>query len=245
MARVAVFDSGVGSLSVVRAVRRRLRCDLVYFADLKNYPYGGRTRRELARIIAGTLSEIRDRFDPDVTVMASNTPTLVLGEPPGVIGVLPPAAEAAGLSRTGNIAVLTTRAAARSRGLSRYLAGCGLPHTTKVHKIDCSDLVDAVQSGLSSSARIADLGERLRSLDVDAATLSSTHLPFLRGALEKEMPGARFLDPADCVARRVASAVRPSARASLRVYSNADPARFELALRKLGLRRRVLYGSRG
>lgn len=245
MARVAVFDSGAGSLSVVRAVRRRLRCELVYFADLKNYPYGGRTRRELARIIGDTLSEVRGLFDPDATVMASNTPTLVLGEPPGVIGVSPPAAEAAGLSRTGSIAVLTTRAAARSRGLSRYLAGCGLPRATRVHKVDCSDLVDAVQSGRLSSARIADLGEQLRSLDVDVATLSSTHLPFLRGALEKEMPGVRFLDPADCVARRVASAIRPSARASLRVYANADPANFEKTLRKLGLRRRVLFCSRG
>ena len=244
MARVAVFDSGVGSLSIVRAIRRHLRCELVYFADLKNYPYGGRTRRKLNRIIAGTLSEIRDRFDPDVTVMASNTPTLVLGEPPGVIGVWPPVAEAAELSRTDNIAILTTRAAARSRGLSRYVVGCGLPQT-QVHKIDCSDLVDAVQLGLSSSARIADLGEQLHSLDVDVATLSSTHLPFLRGALEREMPSVRFLDPADCVARRVASAVRPSARTSLRVYANADPANFELALRKLGLRRRVLYDNRG
>lgn len=241
VARVAVFDSGVGSLSVAGAVRRRLRCELVYFADLKNYPYGGRTRRQLARIIGGTLAEIRDRFRPDVTVMASNTPTLVLGEPPGVIGVHPPVAEAARLSRTGSIAVLAARSAARSRGLARYLSA-RVPPRVAAHKVDCSDLIDAVQSGRLGEARrpVAELGEKLRELGVDTATLSSTHLPFLRGAMEKEMPGVRFLDPADCVARRVASAARPSARASMRIYANADAAAFERTLRKLGLRRRVI-----
>ena len=245
MARVAVFDSGAGSLSVVRAVRRRLRCELVYYADLANYPYGGRTRRSLARAVSGTLAEIRRRFSPDLVIMASNTPTLLLGEPPGVIGVSPPAAEAARLSRTGNIAVLATRSAVRSRGLERHLSG--LPRATKVHKIDCSDLVDIVQSGRLSRARprVAELADLLRSLEVDAATLSSTHLSLLAGVMKSEMHGVRLLDPAEDVARRAASAVGQSVRASLRIYANADPEQFERALRRLGVRRRVLFCTRG
>ena len=242
---MAVFDSGIGSLSVVRAIRRRLRCELVYYADLAGYPYGGRPRAQLARTIHDTLAEIRRRFAPDVTVMASNTPTLLLGEPRGVIGVHPPVREAARLSRTGSIAVLTTGSLARSRALAAHVwrqgaAGC------KVHKLDCSELVDEAQSGRGGRAQIKELASKLKELDVDAATLSSTHLALLRGGMEKQMPGIRFVDPADFVARRVAARARPSGRASMRIYANSDPARFEAALRRFGVRRRVrLAGTRG
>ena len=245
VARVAVFDSGTGSLSVVRAVRRRLRCELIYYADLAGYPYGGRSRAQLARTIHGTLSDIRRRFEPDIVVMASNTPTLLLGEPGGVIGVHPPVREAARLSRTGSIAVLTTRSAARSRALEAYIRGCGLP-PLRIHKLDCSELVDAAQSGGGGRAQIKELAAKLKELDVDAATLSSTHLALLRAGMEKAMPRVRFVDPADCVARRVAARAGPSPRASMRIYANADPEKFEAALRKLGVRRRVrLAGTRG
>lgn len=223
---------------MVRAVRRRLRCELVYYADLAGYPYGARARGELARIISGTLADIRGRFRPDAIVMASNTPTLLLGEPPGVIGIYPPAGEAARLSRTGHIAVLTTASAARSRALARHLSGCGLP-PRRVHRLDCSDLVDAVQSGRPARRLIGGLADRLAGLDVDVATLSSTHLALLRAEMERGIPGVAFLDPAESAARRAAEAVRPSRRASMRIYANADPARFERALRRLGVRHRV------
>ena len=245
VARVAVFDSGTGSLSVVRAVRRRLRCELIYYADLAGYPYGGRTRAQLARTVCRTLAEIRRRFRPDIVVMASNTPTLLLGEPRGVIGVYPPVREAARLSRTGSIAVLTTGSAARSRALGAYVRRCGLPHL-RIHKLDCSDLVDAAQSGGGGRAQIRDLAARLKELDVDAATLSSTHLALLRKDMQKKMPRVRFVDPADCVARRVAARAKPSRHASMRIYANADPEKFEAALRRLGVRRRVRpAGTRG
>ena len=242
---MAVFDSGTGSLSVARAVRRRLRCELVWYADLAGYPYGGRSREQLARTIRGTLSEIRRLFRPDVTVMASNTPTLLLGEPRGVIGVYPPVREAARLSRAGSVAVLTTKSAARSRALAGYVRGQGVAGC-KIHKLDCSDLVDAAQSGRGGRAQIRELAARLKDLGVDAATLSSTHLALLRGGMERQMPRVRFVDPADCVARRVAAKVKPSRRASMQIYANADPEKFEAALRRLGVRRRVRRaGTRG
>ena len=245
MARVAVFDSGAGSLSVVRAVRRRLRCELIWYADLAGYPYGGRSRAQLARAVRAALSDIRGRFRPDVTVMASNTPTLLLGEPRGVIGVYPPVREAAALSRAGIIAVLTTGSAARSRALSRYVRGQGVAGC-RIHKLDCSELVDAAQSGRGGRAQIKELAGRLEDLGVDAATLSSTHLALLRKGMQKQMPRVRFVDPADCVARRVAARAAPSPRASMRIYANADPEKFEAALRRLGVRRRVRRaGTRG
>ena len=245
MARVAVFDSGAGSLSVVRAVRRRLRCELIWYADLAGYPYGGRSRAQLARIVSGTLAEVRRLFGPDLVVMASNTPTLLLGEPRGVVGVYPPVREAAALSRAGSVAVLTTGSAARSRALAAYIRGQGVAGC-KIHKLDCTDLVDAAQSGRGGRGHIGELAARLEDLGVDAATLSSTHLALLREGMEKAMPRVRFVDPADCVARRVAAKVKPSRRASVRIYANADPEKFEAALRRFGVRRRVRRaGTRG
>lgn len=242
---MAVFDSGAGSLSVVRAVRRRLRCELIWYADLAGYPYGGRSGAQLARIVSGTLAEVRRLFRPDLVVMASNTPTLLLGEPRGVVGVYPPVREAAALSRAGSVAVLTTGSAARSRALAAYIRGQGVAGC-KIHKLDCTELVDAAQSGRGARGHIRELAARLEDLGADAATLSSTHLALLRAGMQKEMPRVRFVDPADCVARRVAAKAKPSGRASMRIYANADPEKFEAALRRFGVRRRVRRaGTRG
>ncbi len=246
MARVAVFDSGLGSLSVIRAIRAAARCEIVYFADRENFPYGNKSRRQLGRIIGRTVRALREEFAPDVIVMASNTPSLVLGCGEGVIGVFPPVRQAARASATGNIAVLGTGAAVASRGMADYIARQRLPAGTTVHRINASPLVDLVEDGafLTDEARCrgeirAALGKRIRDGGIDAATLSSTHLPFLRPLLESEFPGVGFLDPAESVAAEVAGRIGESGRAGLRVYTSGDARELERDLARLGIRSRA------
>ena len=257
MARIAVFDSGLGSLSVIGAIRRRIRCEIVYLADRRSFPYGGKSRRELARIVRDTVRMLGERFGPDLVVVGSNTPTLMLDlESVGgggrrkrrVIGVLPPVREAARLSATGNIAVLATGAVVGGGYLADYVRSQKIPEDTAVHGIDCSRLVEVVESGgfatdpVGARRAVTEvLEERFERNRIDVATLSSTHLPFLRKILEERFPGTRFLDPAGGVARRVSEMVGPSAaeRGSLRIYCTGDAAPLEANLRRLGMRNKV------
>ena len=101
---VAVFDSGIGSLSIIRELRREVPAeDLLYFADRAHFPYGGKSHGELREIIVNTINYLA-RYKPKLVVVASNTPTVqVLDEVRRqvelpVIGVRPPLKEAARLT---------------------------------------------------------------------------------------------------------------------------------------------------
>ena len=242
MAKVAVFDSGLGSLSVIRAIQAATYSDVVYFADRQNFPYGSKSKSELGGIIGDTIAMLQDRFAPDLIVMASNTPSLVLGCAPGVVGVYPPARAAAQASSTKSIAILGTAAAVNSEELGRYIAEQGLPDDIMVCRLDASRLVGLVESGtFLKDARLCrqavrdTLGGAIKRHSIDAATLSSTHLPFMRRHLESEFPEVKFFDPAECVAAEVAARTAPSERNSLQVYASGDAKEFEQNLAKVGL----------
>ncbi len=78
MAKIAVFDSGLGSLSIIKEIQKIMKADIVYFADQKNYPYGTKSQSQMASIIKKTICMLEEKFTPDVIVVASNTPSLML-----------------------------------------------------------------------------------------------------------------------------------------------------------------------
>ena len=90
--KIVVFDSGLGSLSIIKAIQDKTRSEIIYLADKKNFPYGKKTKAQLYKIITDTIEKMSEKFEPDVIVLASNTPSLLLREklPKNVIMVLPP-----------------------------------------------------------------------------------------------------------------------------------------------------------
>ncbi len=78
MAKIAVFDSGLGSLSIIQEIQKISKSEIVYFADQKNFPYGMKSQVELSQIIQKSIKKIHEMFNPDVIVVASNTPSLML-----------------------------------------------------------------------------------------------------------------------------------------------------------------------
>jgi glutamate racemase len=73
---IAVFDSGLGSLSVVRELRKIIPSEnILYFADKKNFPYGNKTKSELKSIILKSIKFL-EKYQPKLIVMASNTPSV-------------------------------------------------------------------------------------------------------------------------------------------------------------------------
>ena len=247
MARIVVFDSGLGSLSVIGPIQKRVRAEVVYFADQENYPYGTKTTGELKRIIGNTIRMLEERFKPDVIVVASNTPSLLLKPDSGkILGVYPPLKEAAGLTRTGKVAVLATRAVVKSRRLQEYIRH-QLPSKIKVIRVNASGLVDLVESGKFISDK--GLCKKLIKKDLqiiekegaDVATLSSTHLPFLLPMLREVFPNLTFLDPADSVADKLAMALKNkrSKKNRLKIFASGNTGSLQKKLEKLGIKNKV------
>ncbi|NIP61743.1 MAG: glutamate racemase [Nitrosopumilaceae archaeon] len=250
MTKIAVFDSGLGSLSVIDPIKRYCNYDIIYFADSENYPYGLKTRSQLRRIISDTIKLLQERFEPDLIIVGSNTPTLLLPEviSGSVIGVNPPLKEAAKKTKTKNVAILATQATAKSKELNHYIDSQKLSQKIKIHKIDSSKLVDLVETG-----RFLDDAEYCKMVinkvlykvfsdnDIDVATLSSTHLPFLRKMLENQFPRVLFLDPAEMIVKKI-SKMTPNSQEkkhSLRIFTSGDPKLFQKKLQRIGIKNRV------
>ncbi|HJU14318.1 MAG TPA: aspartate/glutamate racemase family protein [Candidatus Nitrosotalea sp.] len=247
MGKIAIFDSGLGSLSIIRPIQKKVRPEIVYFADQESYPYGTKSPARLKKITDLTIQKLESKFKPDLIVVASNTPSLLLDpeKKSKIIGVYPPLEEAARKSKAKKIAVLATRSVVRSRKLQNYIKGHA-PPSVKVVKIDASPLVDLVESGRfitekkSSKQTIRKVLEPIRKHGVDVATLSSTHLPFLLPMLKEVFPQVKFLDPADSVADRVSKVLKKSrGKSRLAIYASGDTGAFQKKLQKIGIRRRV------
>ncbi len=60
--KIAVFDSGLGTLSIIKAIQKKTKCDIIYLADKKNFPYGKKTKSQLYKIVTNTIEKISAKF---------------------------------------------------------------------------------------------------------------------------------------------------------------------------------------
>ncbi|MCL4674426.1 MAG: aspartate/glutamate racemase family protein, partial [Sphingomonadaceae bacterium] len=119
---ILLFDSGVGGLSVLAALRDVLpEAPVIYAADEAGLPYGTKTEAQVAARVAGLLGRMSERYRPRLACIACNTAsTIALGmvrevlEIP-VVGTVPAIKPAAGITQTGVIGLLGTEATVRQR----------------------------------------------------------------------------------------------------------------------------------
>jgi glutamate racemase len=253
MARIVVFDSGLGSLSIIKPIQRTCKAEIIYFGDRKNFPYGKKSKKQLEKIIKNSINVLKERFNPDLIIIGSNTPTIMLDiTSRNVIGVNPPLTEASKLSKTKNLGILTTESVVKSKSLSNYIKNCKLPKKIKVHKINGSNLVQLVETGkfiedeiyCSKQIKIS-LEEIIIKNQIDVITLSSTHLPFLKKLLISEFPNIQFLDPAQNVANEIFTKLKDkqSKRNLLKIYSSDKTQSFQKNLLKLGIKNKIEFLS--
>ncbi|BEV73744.1 MULTISPECIES: glutamate racemase [unclassified Paludibacterium] len=233
---IAMFDSGLGGLSVWRAVTRALpQWPVSYFADQAYLPYGEKTREQL------TERSLRiGRFLADqgaaILIVPCNTATSAAVDamrqalPLPIIGIEPAVKPAAAASRTGRIAVLATEftlKSARFRSLLQRHAG-----KVEVLPRPGTGWVEQVESGDLDSAQARDtvrqVIEPLLTENVDHIVLGCTHYPFL-APLIREIAGPDVIldDPADAIARRAVALLAgkmPAQPHDYRFYTTANPA---------------------
>jgi len=246
--KIVVFDSGLGSLSVIKAIQKKMKSDIIYLADKKNFPYGKKTKSQLYKIIIDTIEKISEKFDPDVIVLASNTPSLLFKDklPKNVITVLPPLEK---IQNASNVAILSTQIVTQSKELDKFIKK--FKDLENVSKINCSELVELVESGKFLTHKrdcvktiLKVLEDEFKENKIKIATLSSTHLPFLLPFLKKYFRGVEFIDPAHDVATKISKLKGPkSTRNTLSIYTTESPKALQRNLKNMGISNKVTLFS--
>jgi len=211
---IGVFDSGIGGLTVLAALRRRLPHErFVYFGDTARVPYGIKstiTIRRYSRQNAAFLS----RFDPKLTCVACNTSTAagldVVAEVSGVpvVGVVEPGARrAAETCHGGPIGIIGTESTIASRSYYRAIRAI-LPRAELWEKA-CPLFVPLVEEGRQADDPLvmAAVREYLAPIRgrVSSLVLGCTHYPLLKPALAEVLgPEVTLVDSAEEVASEVA-----------------------------------------
>jgi glutamate racemase len=209
---IGVFDSGVGGLSVLRAIRDDLPAeDILYVADSGYAPYGDKPREFIEqRAIAIVEFLLRERVK--AVVVACNTATgaavdtLRTSFALPIVAMEPAVKPAAATTRSGVVGILaTTQTLASSKFMKLVDA-----HSSGARLLvqPCPGLVDLVEEGDVSGARARALVERyvrpLLEQDADTLVLGCTHYPFLRPIIQELAgPAVSLIDPAVAVAREL------------------------------------------
>ena len=250
MARIAVFDSGLGSLSIIQEMQKSFKSEIIYFADQQNYPYGKKSQAQLKGIMRKSIN-LLEEFSPDFIVVASNTPSLMLDlGTKRIFDVKPPLNQAKKITKSKQIGILATESATKSKGLSKYIQK-NIPKSFKIFKINGTKLVDLVESGKFLTEKkyckkiIKKELEILNKNKIDVVTLSSTHLPFLKKYLEKEFPNVEFIDPGNIVAQKIFSKIKnkQSKKNSLKIFTSKNTKNFQAKLLKIGIKNKVNFLS--
>jgi glutamate racemase len=210
---IGIFDSGVGGLTVVRAIRERLPMEpTIYVADLLHFPYGPRFQDEVRGFAIDIIRYLESR-DVKLVVIACNTATAAalnhareLFEVP-IVGVISPGAQAAvEATRNNRVGVISTEGTMRSQ---EYLHAIKeIDPMVGVYQKACPELVDIVEAGEADSPRAEEVLRRdlddIVRLGADTLVLGCTHYPLLKPAITRLYPGSfTLVDSATTTAAKV------------------------------------------
>jgi glutamate racemase len=216
-APIGIFDSGIGGLTVARAIYAALPGEsTIYFGDTARVPYGPKSpetvrrySREIAQWLVGQGVKL--------IVIACNTSTahalreLQQETPVPVIGVIEPGARAAVAATAGGpVGVIGTAGTIASNAYARAINA--LAPDLQVEQRACPLFVPLVEEGWFEHPAARLVAEEylasLRLARVDALVLGCTHYPLLKPLLAEVMgPGVRLIDSAEETARSVAEAL--------------------------------------
>jgi len=251
---IAVFDSGIGSLSVIQALSQELPNEsLVYLADRAHYPYGKKTKEQLRSIVVQTLKFL-EKFDPKCIIVASITPSmLVLREARlhttvPVFGVYPALDGAVALSTTRHIALMATEGTIQSSELEEYVK----PYitTAKIVMVNASPIIDLVESGkFLENANVKEIiSKTMQDVKadpkIDVAVLGSTHLPLIEDRMADLFPKLKFVNPALDAVKQVKTYLQHQDlmnqdKGSMKILVSKNKEQFEKIIRALDIKEKI------
>ena len=225
MKRIGVFDSGLGGLTVVKAILSEMpKENIVFFADAANMPYGDKTPEEIVAFSRHNAS-ILNEYDLKALVIACNTSDSIAGdllkqsyEIP-VSGVITAAAEEA-VKQTKNkkIAVLATKATVLSGSYQKQIKE--LDEEIAVTAIPCPDLVPLIEEGrFIGYDELLDRSidkylEEARQCEADTVILGCTHYDLLYDLVQEKMPDVKIVSSSRTVVQELKEILTGSHRLS-------------------------------
>lgn len=210
---ILVFDSGIGGLSVLAEIRKRLpQHDYCYVFDNARLPYGELEEQELISGCVALISQLVELTHAAIVVVACNTASTVvlpalrakLHIP--VVGVVPAIKPAAQLSKSKRIGLLATPGTVKRHYthelISQFADSC------HVELFGCSELVmmaeQKIATGQLELARLTQILSPIINANLDVLVLGCTHFPILRTELQQILgQGVTLLDSGEAIAKRV------------------------------------------
>ena len=209
---IVVFDSGVGGVSVLRALVREMPDEeFVYFGDSANAPYGPRSTEEIRALTLENLTRLKNDYDFKAAVIACNTATsAAIGalraawpELP-ILGIEPALKPAADRHPGETVVVMATETTLREEKFAALTLR--MADRCQVVSLPCPELVTFVERGEINSPDLEDYLRRVLEPYADgraaAVVLGCTHFPFAAGALRRVIdPETELLDGSEGTAR--------------------------------------------
>jgi glutamate racemase len=244
---IGVFDSGVGGLSVLRAMRILMPEEsILYFGDQGHVPYGPRSMGQIQSFSEGITKFLLDH-DSKLIVVACNTAsaaalTYLRGRFPTVsfVGMEPAVKPAAEITRTGKVGVLATPATFQGALYASVVERFGVG--VELFQHTCPGLVSQIEKGeLESNATRTILEDALYPMlakNIDTVVLGCTHYPFVIPLIEQIVgENVRVIDPAPSVAKQAKRLLEAKGmksqmlgHASVRFFTSGDSSKMKTVL---------------
>jgi glutamate racemase len=251
---IGIFDSGVGGLTVVAELIRRLPYeDIVYFGDVIRTPYGGRPKETIVRFACQDTGFLLEHNVKYIIVACNSASAMALDKLKsqfdiGISGVIEPgAAAAAAGSKNGRIGIIGTRATISSDSYARAIHR--LDKKIKVFSLACPLFVPLAEEGYINKKATRLIAEdylkSLKDLNIDTLVLGCTHYPLLKDIIGDVMGAeVKLIDSAGSTANNIAEILKAkkllkdsTGNAVHKFYVSDVPDKFrEVAERFLGQR---------
>ena len=206
---IAVFDSGVGGISVLRHLVRQLPEErFLYFGDSANAPYGTKTKEQVRELTFAAAEKLRARGIKALVVACNTATSAAINDLRAaypdliIIGIEPALKLAADKFPGGHLGVMATPMTLREEKFARLMER--FCESGEIFKIPAPGLVELIESGKADSPETDEL---LRNLfapypKLDALVLGCTHYPFAKAAIARVLgDGVALLDGGDGTAR--------------------------------------------
>ena len=210
------FDSGIGGLSVLKAVQAALpNTPIVFVADYAGLPYGTKTEAEISARVPALLSRLVERYRPRLVTIACNTAcTIALAHVRAaldvpVVATVPAIKPAAEATQSGVIGLLGTAATVRQSYVDKLYADHAPDITLLRHA--APELVSAAEAKIRGEPvdpavyvrAMAGLMDQPDGARLDVVVLGCTHFPLVEDELRAAAPNVEFVDGAAGIARRI------------------------------------------
>lgn len=240
---IGVFDSGLGGLTILNALRRALpHEDLIYFGDTANVPYGSKSKQTVTRFSLDIARFLESQGVKMIVVACNTASALALTElrkqcRVPVLGVIEPGAtKAAQTTRNGRVAVLGTEGTVKSKAYPKAI----LKKRPRTHIIQqaCPLFVPLVEENWAKKPATRLIAQMylapVQKSQADTVILGCTHYPVLKKVIADVLgKQVKLVDSAETLAAAATEFLKQhhqnetAGRGKLTVYASDDPARFK------------------